>query len=129
MNTTTNKQINSVKEIKTYQDFVDRFDIEMILCNDILNDDSFEFESGEFCDYYDENGNEITYEEYENDEKAEEYPKEIMQNYIVSDRSAEYLMEYTDEIVWYSDKFDLYVWSVTHCSSSWSIVPMNTLYQ
>ncbi len=129
MNTSTNKQINSVKEIKTYQDFVDRFDIEMILCNDILNDDSFEFESGEFCDYYDENGNKITYEEYENDENAEEYPKEIMQNYIVSDRSAEYLMEYTDEIVWYSDKFNLYVWSVTHCGSSWSIVPMNTLYQ
>lgn len=55
------------------------------------------------------------------DLKEEEEPKEIFQYYIVSDEGAKILKE-IDEIVFYNEYLDMYVWGVTHYGTSWSYV-------
>ena len=68
---------------------------------------------------------EIGYWEIENgsdyDEEAEEYT-DIFQYYIISDNGAEILKNWTDEIVFYNEELDMYVWGVTHYGTSWSYV-------
>lgn len=57
----------------------------------------------------------------EEKEELEEYDPEIFQYYIVSDNGAEILQE-CNEIVFYNDELDLYIWGVTHYGTSWSYV-------
>ena len=47
---------------------------------------------------------------------------EIYQWYIISDYGANFLMENTDEIVYYHEEMDLYVWGITHFGTSWDYV-------
>lgn len=54
------------------------------------------------------------------DEEYEEYT-EIYQYYIVSDNAVEILQE-ADEIVYYNEELDMYVWGVTHWGTSWDYV-------
>lgn len=59
------------------------------------------------------------------DEESEEYNKpEIYQYYIVDDRGAEILQEF-DEIVFYNEELDMYIWGVTHWGTSWDYVLTN----
>lgn len=58
---------------------------------------------------------------FEYDEETEEY-HEIFQSYIISESGANILKDYTNEIVYYSEKFDMYVWCVTHYGTSWTHV-------
>lgn len=44
---------------------------------------------------------------------------DIYQTYIITQNSAEYLRDYTSEIVHHCDKLDLYLWGVTHYGTSW----------
>lgn len=46
---------------------------------------------------------------------------EIFQYYIVSDNGAEILKE-INEIVFYNEELDMYVWGVTHWGTSWDYV-------
>lgn len=55
-------------------------------------------------------------------EEAEQYCPEVYQYYIVSDNGARILQELTDEIVFYNDQLDMYVWGVTHWGTSWDHV-------
>ena len=55
------------------------------------------------------------------DLEEEQKPKEIFQFYIVSDEGARILKE-IDEIVFYNEELDMYVWGVTHCGTNWSYV-------
>lgn len=48
--------------------------------------------------------------------------EEIFQYYIISDNGAEILKDYTDEIVFYNEALDMYVWGVTHWGTSWDYV-------
>lgn len=57
----------------------------------------------------------------EYDEENDEYI-EVFQYYIISDYGASILQEMTNEIVWYNDKLDMYVWGVTHWGTSWDYV-------
>lgn len=50
-----------------------------------------------------------------------EYP-EIFQYFIISDNGANILKDYTDEIVYYCETLDVYVWGVTHYGTSWDYV-------
>lgn len=52
----------------------------------------------------------------------ENYPPEIYQYYIISDEGAQILCEFTDEIVFYNEELDMYVWGVTHCGTGWDYV-------
>lgn len=66
------------------------------------------------------------YNEIETDiqelEDAEEYPPEIFQYYIISDSGASILCELTNEIVFYNEELDMYVWGVTHWGTGWDYV-------
>lgn len=99
-----------------------------VLCNNITEVDECLFDnvvSGSLSSYYDENGNELTYEEYEekldNGEEAEEVYNDVFQWFIVSD-NAKYLLEEANELVLYSEKLDCYIWAVTHYGTSWDYV-------
>ena len=47
---------------------------------------------------------------------------EIYQWYIITEQGANFLEEYTDEIVYYHEEMDLYVWAITHFGTSWDYV-------
>lgn len=47
---------------------------------------------------------------------------DVYQTYIIDERDAELLARYTDEIVWYNDELDMYVWGITHYGTSWDYV-------
>ena len=47
---------------------------------------------------------------------------EIFQYFIISDNGAEILKDYTNEIVFYNEALDMYVWGVTHYGTAWSYV-------
>ena len=66
---------------------------DMVLCNEIAT----------FGDYLIlENGSEI-----ENENKDDVTYKDIYQYYIITGRGADYLKEYTDEIVYYHETLDI----------------------
>lgn len=56
----------------------------------------------------------------EYDEETEEYT-DIFQYYIVDDNGAELLKEF-NEIVYYNEKLDIFVWGITHYGTAWSHV-------
>lgn len=47
---------------------------------------------------------------------------EIFQYFIISDNGAEILKNWTNEIVFYNEELDMYVWGVTHWGTSWDYV-------
>lgn len=55
------------------------------------------------------------------EEQENSYNADIYQYYIVSDNGAEILKE-CNEIVFYNDVLDMYVWGVTHYGTAWSYV-------
>lgn len=74
----------------------------------------------------------ITDLEEQKEELENENEPEVFQYFIISERGAEILKDYTDEIVFYNEELDLYVWGVTHCGTSWDYVltdiPLNCGY-
>lgn len=55
------------------------------------------------------------------DEETDEY-YDIYQYYIITEQGYEFLAEHTDEIVFYNEKLDIYVWGITHFGTSWDYV-------
>lgn len=53
---------------------------------------------------------------------AGEFREMVFQDYIISEKGYEFLEEYTDELVFYNEKLDLYIWAVTHFGTSWDYV-------
>lgn len=51
-----------------------------------------------------------------------DYDEEVFQYYIISEMGATILFELTDEVVYYNEKLDLYVWGITHFGTSWDYV-------
>ena len=60
-------------------------------------------------------------EKIEELEEEQDSTDEIYQYYIVSDNGAEILKE-INEIVFYNEELDMYVWGVTHWGTSWDYV-------
>ena len=89
-----------------------------------LNDDEREQAIGTIENTIDELEEEID----ELEREQEEYP-DVFQTYIVSAGGAE-ILEDINEIVWYNDELDMYVWGVTHWGTGWDYVltdiPCNT---
>lgn len=56
------------------------------------------------------------------DEYGEVYFKEIYQDYIISEHGVDILARYTDEMVFYNEELDIYIWGVTHFGTSWDYV-------
>lgn len=55
-------------------------------------------------------------------EENEEGWYEVYQYYIITEFGAVLLKEYTDEIVYYHDELDMYIWGITHFGTSWDCV-------
>ena len=47
---------------------------------------------------------------------------EVYQYYIITDSGASFLERYTDEIVYYHEPLDMYLWGITHFGTSWDYV-------
>lgn len=56
----------------------------------------------------------------EEDEDGDYY--EIYQYYIISDGGARILKDLTDELVFYHEELDMYLWGITHFGTAWSHV-------
>lgn len=50
------------------------------------------------------------------------YEDDIFQYYIISELGATILYDLTDEIVFYHEELDLYVWGITHFGTAWDYV-------
>lgn len=87
------------ENIKTYKDFADRLG-GLILCNEMAGRD-IELISGE-----------LTYDE--------DCYYEIFQWFIIQDPS--FVMDHTDELIFYDNELDLYILGVTHFGTSWDYV-------
>ena len=100
-----------------------------VLCNNIVEVDPYIFdniESGDYWEYYDEEWNEITREQYdelnEQGKETHEQAKDIFQWFLVDGRCALDLLREAGELVLYSEALDCYVWGVDHWGTSWDYV-------
>ena len=55
-------------------------------------------------------------------EEDEDGYYEVYQYYIITEFGASFLQEHTDEIVYYHNDLDMYVWGVTHWGTGWDYV-------
>lgn len=83
----------------------------------VLNNSIFELGQGIGYGWELVNGLDFDYEEEEIIEEPE-----IFQWYIVSDSGAQIIQDYTNEILYYHDKLDIYLWGVTHWGTGWDYV-------
>lgn len=58
------------------------------------------------------------------DEENDEYT-DVFQWFIVSDEGAKIIQDYTNEILYYHEELDIYLWGVTHWGTSWDYVLMD----
>lgn len=68
--------------------------------------------------------NEIN-EQIEELENEQDEGQEVFQWFIVDDWGARLLQQETNEIVYYNDTLDMYLWGVTHYGTSWDYVLTN----
>lgn len=85
--------------------------------NHVLNNSIFELGQGIGYGWELVNGLDFDYEEEEIIEEPE-----VFQWYIVSDSGAQIIQDYTNEILYYHDELDIYLWGVTHWGTGWDYV-------
>ena len=61
-------------------------------------------------------------EQIEELEQEQDEQPEIYQYYIISDNGADFLKRYTNEIVYYIETLDIYIWGITHWGTGWDYV-------
>jgi hypothetical protein len=61
---------------------------------------------------------------YNTEEGYEETPADIFQWYLISPSDAEYIKNHTNELIFYSEVLDEYVWGVTHYGTAWDSVEL-----
>ena len=47
---------------------------------------------------------------------------EVYQYYIITESGYRFLKDFTDEIVYYHEELDMYLWGITHFGTSWDYV-------
>jgi hypothetical protein len=110
---TRTELLNNLKAGRTtYRDMIDFCCDNMILNNDIipnLSSKGFCFDT--FCgtDY----------------DEEDDYYYDVYQYFIISERDAERLEEYTNELVYYCEDLDMYILGVCHFGTPWNGVSAN----
>lgn len=103
--------------------------IEGYLTYEALSSNEYDFERycGSYSRYYNADCEEITEEEYYNqeDDGAYQVEEEIFQFFIIDDEDARRLKDYTNELVIYNDDLNLYFLCVKHFGTAWSGMPAN----
>ena len=84
-----------------------------VMCNDVTKL-FFTDIGGEYSEAELVNGSDC------DDENGEYY--DIFQYFIIDSNGVNILKDYTDEIVYYIEPLDIYVWGVTHFGTSWDYV-------
>ena len=51
-----------------------------------------------------------------------EFRNAIMSDYVISRNGFRVLRDYTDEVVFYNETLDIYVWAIDHYGTSWDYV-------
>lgn len=92
-----------------------------------IDPDGYSWELVNGCDmwYEDSDGNTYTDPDDYNgnfDDLDEHYITDIFQWYIISDPGARILSECTNELLYYNESLDMYLWGVTHWGTSWDYV-------
>ena len=91
--------------------YLDYLTLSKIVGNCVLNNNIFEYVG--YGNWELENGGE---------ENADGYFYEVYQYYIITYGGARLLGEFTDEIVYYNEDLDMYLWGITHYGTSWDYV-------
>ena len=97
----------------------------LILNNDVwtaTEPEDWELVSGEDCYGIDIDGNEC---DPHSDECYDIGYYDAYQHYIISESGYNFLKEYTDEIVYYNNELNIYLWAITHYGTSWDYVLTN----
>ena len=116
----------------SYRTLVNYYIGDIVLCNNIVNEDEsvfYNMEQEDTTKYYNENGEEISEEEYYNDDNAytENEEQEIFQYYLCN--LGQWEREQAQKhglILSYSDKLDCDVLCVDHWGTSWDYVLTDT---
>ena len=87
----------------------------------------WEIENGSVFYYENSRGDTISETDYydlspEDQEDYFEHYNEVFQYYIIDENGARILEELTNEIVWYNEVLNMYMWGVTHYGTSWDYV-------
>lgn len=102
-------------------------DSNIILCNNnIPQVDEYLFnniENGSFTTYYAENGDEC-----DEESAVDQSKNKIFQWYLIDNSTAERLKRSTNELIFYSEKLDVYVLGVTHYGTAWDYVGAEFIY-
>lgn len=108
--------VNNTEEIEALQEEIDNimYDISEM----IDSDESFEDSEKHLAMVRKTEDLQEQIDELENEQN---YTDEIFQYYIVDDNGAE-ILEEINEIVFYNETLDMYVWGVTHYGTSWDYV-------
>ena len=51
-----------------------------------------------------------------------DFDQEIYQDYIISEYGYRFLVDHTDEPVFYNERLDVYIWGIAHYGTAWSHV-------
>lgn len=120
------------KEKTTYYDMINYCCSNLIggyLAYEALASNEYDFERfcGSYSRYYNAECEEITEEEFYNEEGdgAYQVEEEIFQFFIISDEDARRLSDYTNELVIYNDDLNLYFLCVKHFGTAWTGMPAN----
>lgn len=98
---------------------------DMILSNNLRPETDYcewEVISGTDCYGLDKDGHEC---DMYSDECVDVFCHDVYQDYIISENGADFLLKYTDEIVYYNSELDMYIWGITHFGTSWDYVLTN----
>lgn len=94
--------------------YLDYYTLSKLVGDSVLNNYIFEY---------------VGYENWELESGLEEDEDgnylEVYQYYIITDSGARFLSDYTDELVFYNEELDMYLWGVTHFGTSWDYVLTN----
>lgn len=104
-------ETDNSEEIELRQERIEELETELLTTED-------EEESAKIQNLIDEEEREISLLE------DEQEPDEVFQWFIVDDNGARILKEF-NEIVYYNQELDLYLWGVTHFGTSWDYVLTN----
>ena len=91
--------------------YLDYLALSKIVGDCVLNNNIFEY---------------VGYENWELESGSEEnedgYFYDVYQYYIITYNGARLLGEFTDELVFYNEELDMYLWGITHFGTSWDYV-------
>lgn len=133
MNKYIKENLKKLREKKTtYYDMINYCCsnlIEGYLTYEALASNEYDFERycGSYSRYYNADREEITEEEYYNqeDDGAYQVEEEIYQFFIISEEDARRLKDYSNELVIYNDDLNLYFLCVKHFGTAWAGMPAN----